>query len=308
MARETSPSWTPEEDEWLREDYPLYSNADLAAFKALDGWPRDESAIARRARHLGLRKDRSRGYVRTCRKTVWTPERVEWFRGFAPDHLWDEIRDEAKRLFGMDLTRSAVQNARNKFGTGCNIHDAGRFHKGDVPANKGRTWDEMGISAESRERMLRTTFRKGDLPHNTRALLDVRQAKGGYMEIHVGLGRMERANDQWIPLGCFNWMAANGRDWPDGCRCAHADGDVTNDDADNIVPVPSELWPLVCGANPSSLPYHDRETLEAAILSARISRRRCELQRERRIAEGRPWASDLKAVRADSSAQISKNE
>ena len=75
MGRVTAPDWTEDEDEWLREFYPLYPNAELAAFKAQDGWPRSEAAILGRARKLGLVKDRSKGYVRTCRvaSSIWTP-------------------------------------------------------------------------------------------------------------------------------------------------------------------------------------------------------------------------------------------
>lgn len=70
------------------------------------------------------------------------------------------------------------------------------------------------------------------------------------------------------------------------------DGDPLNDDADNVVPVEDAIWPLVCGAVRGQLPWHDRETLEAAIVSARITRRRRELERDRRALEGHPWAQD----------------
>ena len=292
----TAPDWTEDEDEWLREWYPLYGNAELAAFKAQDGWPRDEQSLARRARLLGIRKDPSRGYRKPQPATVWTPEALAWAREFVPGHSWREISAEHERVFGTPLTRSMVSNAKRRAGVRSGT-TGGRFEKGSVPANKGRTWDEMGISDESRERIRATQFRKGQLPHNTRPLLDVRLAssKGDMFrqwEIHVGLGRRERANDQWIPLAQFNWMQANGRDWPDGCRALHIDRDPLNDDADNIEPIPTELWPMVCGAVPGQLPWHDRETLRAAVAYARITLRRLELERERRRVEGHPWACD----------------
>ena len=293
MARKTAPSWTEAEDEWLRECYPLYQNWQLADFKELDGWPRDEKAICRRARTLGLRKDSSRGYVRHCRTaTIWTPERDEWFRSFVPGHSNREIIAEHERVWGFPLTEGQIDNRKTTLGVKSGTV-GGRFAKGSVPPNKGKTWDELGISQETRERMLKTAFRKGNLPHNTRPLLDTRIAKGGNTEIHVGLNRRERANDQWIPLAHFNWMQANGRDWPDGCKAIHIDRDPFNDDADNIEPVSKDLWPLVMGAVPGQLEWHDRETLRTAILYAKVTRARVDSERRARIAAGRPRKSDL---------------
>ena len=296
MGKRIAPDWTEAEDEWLREYYPVMQNWELAEFKALDGWPRDEQAIARRAKRLGIRKDRSRGYVRRCRTpTIWTDEKDAWFRAFVPGHSEREISAEHERLWGFPLTESQIANRKAKLGVKSGTH-GGRFVKGQEPANKGKTWDEMGISQESRERMLRTSFKPGQLPHNTRPLLDVRTVGnlgGETREIHVGLGRRERANDQWIPLAQFNWMAANGREWPDGHKALHIDHDPLNDDADNIEPVPADLWPLVMGAIPGQLEWHDRETLRTAILYARVTRARVDSERRARIAAGRPRKGDL---------------
>lgn len=291
-----APDWTEAEDEWLREYYPVMQNWELAEFKAEDGWPRDEKAIARRAKKLGIQKDRSRGYVRKCRTpAIWTDEKDAWFREFVPGHSEREISAEHERLYGFPLTESQIANRKVRLGVRSGTH-GGRFVKGQEPANKGKTWDEMGIGQESRERMLRTSFKRGQLPHNTRPLLDVRTVGnlgGETREIHVGLNRRERANDQWIPLAQFNWMAANGREWPDGCKALHIDHDPLNDDPDNIEPVPADLWPLVMGAVPGQLEWHDRETLRTAILYARVTRARVDSERRARIAAGRPRKGDL---------------
>ena len=301
MTRTTAPSWTEAEDEWLREFYPLYPNAELAAFKAEDGWPRDEKAIARRARTLGIQKDRSRGYVRKCRTpTIWTPEMDEWFRAFVPGHTESEISAEHERLYGFPLTEGQIGNRKTTLGVKSGTH-GGRFVKGQEPPNKGKTWDEFG-TPEGHARSRAATFRKGQLPHNTRPLLDTRFVEGSngtfrQWEIHVGLNRRERANDQWIPLAQFNWMQANGRDWPDGCKALHIDHDPLNDEADNIEPVPKDLWPLVMGAVPGQMEWHDRETLRTAILYARVTRARVDSERRARIAAGRPRKDDLEKLK-----------
>ena len=140
MPRETAPDWTEAEDEWLCEYYPTMQNWELAEFKAEDGWPRDEKAIARRAKKLGIQKDPSRGYVRKCRTpTIWTDERDEWFRAFVPGHTEREISAEHERLWGFPLTESQIANRKVKLGVKSGTV-GGRFVKGQVPPNKGKTW------------------------------------------------------------------------------------------------------------------------------------------------------------------------
>jgi len=288
------PRWTAAEDELLAVLWPLEEPDDVAAYVSLLGNERTTGATCSRAQRLGL----TRGHRRDKGKAkLWTPEVVRWFREFARDHLWDEISAECEQLWGFAPTRSAVQNARRKFGAPCSITDGGRFRKGNVPANKGRPWSEW-MSAEGAEASRRTQFRRGEVngaaAERLRPLLDVRVDEDGYRSIKVDPRGARNTMDRWIPLGAFNWMAANGREWPDGCKCVHVDRDKTNDAADNIVPIPHDVWPLVNGANLSALPWHDRETLEAAIVSARISMRRSELARERRRIEGRTWAADAR--------------
>ena len=285
-------SWTPEEDAWLRECYPLHPNAELVGMKP--GTPRSKLSIQTRAARLGLAKADGCGGRHT--RSLWTDERREWFVVFVPGHTEREISAEHERLFGFPLRESQIGNAKAKFGVKSGTH-GGRFEKGNVPANKGRPWSEW-MPPESAECARRTQFKPGQLNGISKELdhgrLGERVTKDGYREIRVDPRKQPHTMSSWIPLGAFNWMRANGRDWPDGCRCVHADGNQQNDDAGNIVPVPAELWPLVNGANPSAIPWHDRESLELAVMSARVTMRRSELQRERRRIEGTPWAIDAK--------------
>lgn len=286
--------WTEAEDEWLRVEYPYHSNLDLAEIKEQDGWPRSAQSIMGRAQKLGLRKAPGFGHIQ--RPKFWTPEREAWFRSFVPGHTESEISAEHERLFGSPLTRSQIGNAKHKLGVRSGTV-GGQFKKGSVPANKGRTWDEF-MPPDSQERCRATQFAKGTVggaaAERMRQLLDVRVDRDGYYQIKVSPRNARNPMRRWIPLGAFNWMAANGRDWPDGCRCCHIDGDPANCDADNIHPVPAELWPMVMGAVPGGLEYHDRETLETAILYARVTHARKRRQRDARVAAGRPWAQDIK--------------
>jgi len=296
MGRSIAPDWTEAEDEWLREYYPTMQNWELAEFKAEDGWPRDEKAIARRARTLGIQKDRSRGYVRKCRTpTIWTDEKDAWFRAFAPGHTEREISAEHERLYGFPLTKGQIGNRKTKLGVKSGTH-GGRFVKGQVPPNKGKTWDEMGISQESRERMLRTVYAKGNHPHNEGERLDERLNRDTW-QVKVDCRDAKNPMGYWVSRARFNWERENGMQWPEGCKAIHIDGDSLNDKADNIEPVPADLWPLVMGAVPGQLEWHDRETLRTAVLYARVTRARVDSERRARITAGRPRKDDLEKLK-----------
>ena len=283
-------AYTPEQNAWLAERFPTTPNRKLAEEFAEEFGERvTATAMSSWGGNRHLRKE---PWVRGMANRKYTDEQLDFLREAIPGRSLSQVNDLYEERFGARLTRSALCGLRSKLGVYCGVN-AGRFRRGQEPPNKGRTWDEMGIGEEARERMRRTQFRKGALPHNTRPLLDVRETRHGEVEIHVGLSRRERANDQWIPLAQFNWMQANGRDWPDGCKALHIDRDPTNDAADNIEPVPSDLWPLVMGAVPGQMVWHDREALRTAILYARVTRARTDAARRARIAAGRPRKGDI---------------
>lgn len=177
----------------------------------------------------------------------YTDEELEFLREFIPGHSEREISDAFEGRFGRPLTPTKINNLKAKLGVRSGTH-GGRF-------------------------------KKGDLPHNTRPLLDMRVGKDGYMEIHVGLRKRKKLNDQWMAYSHFVWEQANGREWPEGHRAIFADKDRTNYDPANIVPVPNELYPMVQGVIAGSVPWHDRETLEVAITSARVTQARARLRR-----------------------------
>lgn len=291
-------AYTPEQNAWLAEHFPIMTNRELAeAFEERFGEPVTACAMSSWGSNHHMRKKPG---VRSRANRKYTDEQLDFLREAIPGRSLSQVNEMYEARFGVRLTRSALRNLRTKLGVHCGVN-SGRFRKGQEPQNKGRPWSEW-MPEESREGCRRTQFRKGELngvaKERYHDLLYVRETEDGYLEIKVSPRNEKHAMQRWIPLGAFEWMKANGRDWPDGCRCVHADRNPKNCDADNIVPVPIRLWPLVNGANPSSLPWHDKETLEAAVLSARISVRRSDLMRERRMMrerrrmEGREWACD----------------
>ncbi len=85
--------------------------------------------------------------------------------------------------------------------------------------------------------------------------------------------------DNWIPLSKFEWMRQNGRDFPDDCVCVFANGDTRDYSKENLVPVPTDVYPIVSSsAHGAAIQWHDRQTLEVAITHAKVIRERRRLQ------------------------------
>lgn len=273
--------WSPAEDALLRELYPSMGNAEVSRRFAAAGFERSADALTARAKKLGVAKDEGRGYRKPMPAKLWTEERAEWFRAFVPGHTEREISAEHERIWGFPLTESQIGNAKAKFG----LHSGttgGRFERGHVPANKGRSWHEYG-TPESRERCRRGQFKPGNRPRNAGHLLDERTITDGegrpFVQVKVDPRDAKNTMDYWIGKERFVWMQANGQDWPEGCNAVFVDGDRTNFDPENVYPVPRELYPLVQGAVRGQMPWHDRETLELAILNARVTRARVALRK-----------------------------
>lgn len=274
MARR---EWTEAEEGTLRRLYPTSKMAELR--EALPG--RTAKAISSRAKVLGLRK--AEGFDRSWNNRTWTEAEEEWFRSYVPGHSWREISAEHLRLFGTPMSKGKVQNRKTASG----LHSGtvgGRFEPGHVPKNKGRRWSEY-LPPETQERCRRTQFGgEGFRPHNTAPVGAERRTPYG-VEVKVAMRPFGRvAHDNWRPRGIVNWERANGEPWPDGCRCVHADGDCTNDDPGNVVPVPKELYSTL--HIKSAIGYHDRESLEVAMAYARVKQARRRLAEESKGREG----------------------
>ena len=263
--------WTAEQDEALRELYPTLPNAEIAKIiSERFGTERSSAGVLGRAKKLGLSKDKAAGYVKRMPHRFWTDERREWFIAFVPGHTEPEISAEHERIFGIPLSEGQIGNAKKTFGVKSGTH-GGRYEKGMIPTNKGKTWDEIGVPQEVRDRCRATQFKPGHRPHNQRERLDERKDRDGYWFVKVDPRNAKNTMGLWISKAKFEWMKANGQDWPKGHKALLIDGDKDNCTPENVYPVPNELWPMVMGAVGPKIEYWDRESLETAILCAKIS-------------------------------------
>lgn len=93
----------------------------------------------------------------------YTPAMHAFFEEYIPGHHYNEIVAEFERRFNIQITQEQVHSyTRNhKIKTGF----TGQYKKGNVPSNKGKTWDDY-LTKEQQERARTTNFKKGSRPHN----------------------------------------------------------------------------------------------------------------------------------------------
>lgn len=268
--------WTQAEEDALRDLYPTVKNSELAEIISCRfGNRRSARAIGLHARNLGLRK--ADGYKHQVPRKFWTDERRDWFVAFVPGHTESEISAEHERLFGTPLTEGQIGNAKTTFGVKSGT-TGGRFEKGHEPANKGKTWEELGISEESQERMRRTCFKKGEVHDRPdgwiKPLGFERVNKDGYIEVKVRDSAIDGIQPN-VP-GQFNcnyrmkhhivYEQAYGS-IPEGCNVVFANGDKTDFRPENLVAVPRRLWATIVRYD---MRYSDAESLKACMNLAEL--------------------------------------
>lgn len=178
--------------------------------------------------HCLPRKGRKRPETR-----ITTPEIDFFIREHVKGTGHQAMADLVNEHFGTTYTKEQMKNYynRNKLNSGL----TGRFEKGHVPENKGKTWDEF-MSPEAQAGSRRTTFKKGHIPHNggspvgTIRLRHDHKNRGGkpyYWE------KTEEPN-VWRMKHILVWEEHNGP-VPKGYVLNFANGDTTDYRIENLI-------------------------------------------------------------------------
>lgn len=270
--------YAQEHHEWLRANYAGMTNEELAeAFTERFGLPYSADQASNYARSHGLRKD-AEAASRARQSGRYGPEHIAWLREHVPGHSRKEIIAAYAERFGVTLTKNALQYAKRLAGVTQDVHLGNE--KGSAPWNKGRPWGEW-MSEEGASRTARNLYKPGNRPHNAyHRLLDVRDSDKSGPMIFVNPRNARDDAHKWISLGRYEWMMANGRDFPEGHHLVYADRNRENYAPDNLVAVPDELYAVVAsGCHGQGIRYYDRESLDAAVALARLNMRRLEMER-----------------------------
>lgn len=265
---------TPDEWAWLEEKRPSTSIIDLLdEFEAKFGHRPNKATVIAHMSDKGIKRD--------IQRVKWTPEMDEYFAQITPGHMEHEIRAMFSERYGIVLTEAQIAGQKRKLGVKSGTK-GGCFKKGQVPQNKGKTWDEIGLSPETQARMRATCFKKGILPHNAvdNPVGTERTTRDGYIEVKVAeRPTRHNRNDNWRMKHHIEWEKANGKPVPKSTMIIFADHDKSNFDPNNLVAIPRSLWVRISQIR---VPYWDRESLETAVIRARLATARFAAEKHRR--------------------------
>lgn len=191
-------------------------------------------------------------------------------------HVMEAMRER----WGVELTPGQVGGFKARRGIRNGLV-GGRFEKGNVPSNKGKTWDDF-MSPEAQERSRMTLFRPGErrgkADESWRPVGSETTRSDGTVWVKVSDEVVSIADygsrnaaararmGRWRLRSHVNYESAYGP-VPEGCVVVHADHDPSNDDPGNLVAVPRKLRSTI---EMHGTGYADRETLEVAVLAAEV--------------------------------------
>lgn len=251
----TNRKYTEEQRAWLKAYIPGHHHADTArAFT--EKWPdkpmtKDQARCYSENHHIpcGMRFDgHPSKYPDEARKFI-----EDNCKGRGNVELWQMLCDRFGPVMTLKQLRSYKK--RNMLGSGL----TGRFQKGCVPENKGKTWDEY-MSKEAQEKARRTCFKKGHIPKNHMPVGTIAKTTDGYMVRKIG------EPDEWEFIHRATWEEHHGP-IPEGMCVIFKDGNKENCDINNLALISRTENAII---NRKHLRYDDPDLTEAGILIAKV--------------------------------------
>ena len=223
----------PEIRAFIEENVDGRSRAELVEMvNAKFGSAYTVKSIGSSLKNWGLRSGLGRGKPKGYRSAVF-PEEVASF--IETNYVGTSHADMAEILnerFGANYTAAQIKSFHGNHHLNSGLN--GRFTKGHIPYNKGKTWDEY-MSEESRKNASATQFKKGNLPPSTKPIGWERINPDGYTEVKIRM-RPSRStcNDNFVLKHRLIWEQANGP-IPEGCIVIFKDGNKQNFDLNNLM-------------------------------------------------------------------------
>lgn len=188
---------------------------------------------------------------------IWSEEEKKYLKEITPGKHYKEIQELMKNKFNLEFTMNQIKGAicRYKLNTGF----TGRFQKGDIPFNKGKSQKDY-MSAESIEKTKKTRFKKGQSPINWRPVGSERITKDGYTEIKIAEPNV------WELKHKVLWEREHGS-VPPKHVVIFADGNKENLDINNLMLISREKLLIM---NTNELIKKDAELTKTGALIADV--------------------------------------
>lgn len=198
----------------------------------------------------------------------WSEEEIEFIREVYPYYENKEISKMVKEKFGFDVSTRNLQNVRNKYKIPKKvIPNSGCYRKGDVPWNKGRE-----MSDETKEKVKKTWFKKGQIPKNHKPVGSTRVDRDGYKLIKIA------EPNKWALYHRRLYEKEHGEKLKKNEAVIFADGDKSNFDLDNLVKVSrANLLYL----NNKKLIFDDPELTKTGVNTSKVAEKIRQRERER---------------------------
>lgn len=151
-------------------------------------------------------------------------EVVEYVRSLAGKEHKPGIAKLVNNKFGLNLTKDNIRSIFRYHHIKSEFD--GRFTKGKVPWNKGKV-----MRPETKEKLLKTLFHKGNVPWTHREVGSIRTNKEGHVIIKVA--ETGRKTTDWRPLKNIVWELRYGK-VPAGKIITMLDGNKYNFNLSNL--------------------------------------------------------------------------
>lgn len=155
-----------------------------------------------------------------------TQEARDYIKSYAYGHTYKEIADAVNQKFGMDLAASQIRNFLHRYHINTGL--SGRFEKGHIPANKGKS-----MTAEQYKKCSATMFKKGSMPQNHKPVGTV-SIRNNYKRGQRYVYEKVAEPNVWRQKHILEWERKYGK-VPKGKMLIFADGNTLNVDIDNLV-------------------------------------------------------------------------
>lgn len=191
----------------------------------------------------------------------YTLEEDEFLRKNVKGISLKELTNKFNEKFNYILSESAIRNRKNKLNLSSGI-TGGQFVKGHKSWNKGT----KGLTKANR-----TSFKKGNIPHNHRPVGSERITVDGFVEVKIA------EPNKWDLKSRVVYRQHYGK-IPEGHKIIYLDGNKQNLDISNLKAI-SYAEELIMNKN--KLRFDKKELTETGYLISKIIHKRGKLKRER---------------------------
>lgn len=197
----------------------------------------------------------------------WSEEEINFLREIYPHYPNKEVIEMLKKKFGIEISRRNLLNVKNRYNIPNKvIPNSGCYRKGKEPWNKGKT-----MSEETKAKVKKTWFKKGQIPKNHKPVGSTRVTVDGYKEIKVA------EPNKWALYHRHLWERTHGEKLSKSEVVIFADGDKTNFDIDNLIKVSrANLLYL----NNKKLIFDDPELTKTGVNTSKVAEKIRQRERE----------------------------